>query len=395
MNAPAVPLLLEPHPVHRLLTDTMHKPAGLATPGTAFHPNLNPRLLRFAMSQAGGGLDHTIGEQALVFADFSTEHRGAKYPSYFLMTDRRFLTSAPYADVRYRAIEQVHFKDGLLTIELKLKAEGAWHDVSFNGLHEQIRRFLGTITPHPPDHREPPARPLCAPSEADPTGALSARAWMPHADPRTELLYAYVHEAHAQQAMPVEVARDLVARITLAYRNLAFGRGFHQTRYMSPVSADDLIQLFAHVFGPPTHQLDGPVRRLVFATHMRSNAGVAALSTVAGALSKAVIGVGWRHRARPSVPYFELMLADTGSFASYKLLQTNGGDGLHRKVAAFAHDVHENLLTLEDALLLRRCVYGWNADPLSLLNADPSDVLQRLAAIVGPFDPAVLSRHAG
>lgn len=390
---PTAPLLCERHPVHDLLQRTMRKASGLLSTGTTLYPQLDAQLARFALSHAGGGLDHTLGEQPLVFADFSVDQGRIRYKSYFLMTDRRFITSKPYSNIRYSEIEEVHYKKGMLVTELRLRKGQEWNDVGFVEIEVQIRDFLRTLTAQPPAQREPPPRPLCPATEQDPTGAQTAMGWLPVPDSRTQLMLTYVRESFARQLMPLEVAQDFVARLTVAYRNLGYGRGFHQTRHMSPISANDLSQLFVHMFGNPVWHAEEPVRRLVFNSKMRSNSGVAALSTVAGAASKVLLGVGWSHRARPSVSQFEVMLADTGPFASYKLVLTNGGQGLHTKVPVFCDDVHYNLMTLEDALLLRRCVYGWNARPLELMQSDPQDVIARITEVVGPFDPQLLGRR--
>lgn len=394
---PTVPILNERHPVHGLVQQTLPKAGGNMSAEVKIHPNIPLDDVRYALTKVGAGLDHTIGEQAMALGDFSIDTKKQPYAAYLLVTDRRLVGTVAWlkgvvCDVRFSEIDEVRFKKGMLTVELKVRAGDTWHDLSFGEYQEELRNFLRPLYEQPKENREPPIRPLCAPTAEDPTGATTALAWMPVPDPRTELLLTYTREAARQGRIPVEAAQDLVARLTLAYRNLCFGRGQHQGRSMSPVSANDLSQIMVELFGQPLQHVEHPVRSLVLPSTMKSDVGAAVAESAVGLAALAVVGVGWTRRARASVPNFTFMVKDTGPFASYRLLQTGGSVGLHRKVPGFTDDVHYNLMRMEESLLLRRCVHGWNLPPLELMGADPNDVLNQLTEVVGPFDPSVLAR---
>ncbi len=133
------------------------------------------------------------------------------------------------------------------------------------------------------------------------------------------------------------------------------------------------------------------MRTLVLASGMRSNAASAAASTAVGLAALAITGVGWTKKARKTTPDFACMLADTGSFTSYRLLRSGTNVGLHREVPGWTDDLHYDLLALEDEVLIRRCVHGWNAAPTELLQTEAADVAARIAELVGDFDPAILA----
>lgn len=390
------PTLNEPHAVHVHAQRTLYKKSSLTKDGMAVHPNLRLDDVRYALTKVGGGLDHTLGEQAMAFGDFSIDPDEHALAEYLLVTDRRFLgtvgwLSGAVCNARFREIEEVRFKKGMLSVELKVRCGQVWHDLSFGDVQEELRAFLRPIYEAPPERREPSLRPLCAPTESDPTGATSALSWMPVPDARAALLLGYVRDCARADRVPVAAAQDLVARISLAYRNRAFGRGQHEGRYMSPCSADDLSQILVQRHGAPLSHTEQPVRTLVLSSGMQSNTASAAASTAVGLAALAVTGVGWTQRARKTVPDFACMLADTGSFTSYRLLQSGTNLGLHRKVPGWTDDLQHDLMRFEEAMLARRCVHGWNLPPLQLMQADDADLAARIREVVGDFDPAVLA----
>ena len=391
------PILNDNHPVHQLMLRTLQRQGGVLKVGTVVHPNIDINDVRYGLSRLGLGLDHTLGEQVLVFCDMSSDPKGDPLTSFLMVSDRRLFGTVGWGsdavcNVRFSEIDFVQRKKGVLLGELKLVAGREVHDLSFGEIEDMLHAFVGPLTQEPKENREPRQKPLCEPNDEDPTGATTALSWMPLPDPRTTVILTYLREAHRKGVMPVEIARDFVARTTLAYRNLCLGRGMTQGRHMSPVSANDLSQLMVHMYGNPLQHTEQPVRTLVLATKLRSNVGAAALSSAVGLASLAVLGIGWTRRAAPSAASFQFMVADTGSFASYRLLQTNSTQGLEKKVPGFVDDIHYNLMSLEDALLLRRCVHGWTGGAIELMSADPGDLVQRLTDVIGPFDPNMLGR---
>jgi hypothetical protein len=395
MSAPPPPMpttLNDPHPIHLHAVRTLAKAGGLITNAIDVHPAIKLDDVRYALSRIGTGLDHTIGEEALAFSECSLDKKREPYAVYFLATDRRILGTVGYAsgkiaDVRYSQIEQLHKKQGILTVELRARVGQSWHDLAFGEHFEELTKFLEPMIAVPPEHREPTPSPLCVPTDSDPTGAGAALARMPYPSVRTQMLLTYVRD----RGLPPAIAQDLVARLVLAYRNRFFGRGAHQGRYMSPASADDLSTAMVQMFGAPHHHAEHPVRTLVLPSLMRDDTGAAIAESAVGLTVLAVTGLGWTRRARPSVPSFAFMVANTGSFASYRLMLGNGQRGLESAVPMLVDDIHYNLMSIEEAFLLRRCIYGWSVPSHELSKAAPADVLAELTKVVGPIDPRVLA----
>ena len=88
------------------------------------------------------------------------------------------------------------------------------------------------------------------------------------------------------------------------------------------------------------------------------------------------------------------MLADTGSFASYRLLQSGTYVGLHRKVPGWTCGLQLGLMAMEDEMLARRCVHGWNVSSAELMQVDGAHVAQSVRDVIGDFDPAILATGA-
>ena len=334
----AATILNERHPVHTLVQQHLHRTS------TTLHPNIERGHVRFALACAGVGLDHMAAEQAMVFCDESV--RG-KFGEYFLFTDRRVLGcfGETRYDVRYSQIRELKVETGILTRGVFVThQDGTKTALTFGSLLQPAGAFFTDVVKLAPDQREPPSRPPCAPSEADPTGAERALARLGVPDDRTALMLRFVRAAFGAGGMPLEIARDFVTRIVLHHRNVHFGRGMTQGRWISAVSMNDLSNLMVQLFGNPLSVSEQPVRTLELASSLKSNAvAKAAVSSAIGLASMAVLGVGWVSTARSPIARFRIMVADTGPFASFRL-QGPRGRGLEHESPELAHKIDVRLL---------------------------------------------------
>lgn len=383
----AVTILSERHHVHTLVQQH------LLRRNSKIHPNIEANVIRFALACAGVGLDHSVGEQAMAFCDESL--RG-KFMEYWLFTDRRLCgcLGERRIDVRWSRVSSHAIEKGwvLRGIEVQLD-DGKKEKWSSADFWDPMSEFVQALLALPAASREPPPRPPCAPSEGDPAGIAQARAWLGNPDDRTALMLRLIDASLASGAITLETSRDLVTRVVLLHRNLHFGRGMIDGRWVSPVSANDLSNLLVHLFGSPLAVSEQPpVRTIELASQMRSNAvAKAALSSAVGLASMALLGVGWVSTAKAPPPRFKTMVADTGAFASFRLFGPRGG-GLERESPELLHQIDVKLLDLEDEVMLRRLVCGWSDKTPDLLAIPPEEIESRMAALLRG---APIARGAG
>jgi hypothetical protein len=364
--------------VHQLVQEELHRKK------TVMHPNIEMGDVRAALAVSGVGLDHFSGEQAMVFGLGGGERR---FDTFGLVTDRRICGACHTErfDVRFSEIAQLTYKDSLLDRSILLSTPSEQVRVIVGDFHQPLGAFLRRLTTVPADQREPRTRPLSAPSESDPTGAASANAALGVPDERTTHLLMAIEGGHARGEIPLEIARDFVTRIALLHRSIHFGRGMAEGRWLSPLGADDLSNAMVQLYGSPLSHQEQPVRTLEFPSNLKSGMGKAAVSSAIGLASAAVLGVGWVSTAKRRIARFRFMVADTGSFGSFRL-QDPRGRGLHLEEPSLLMEVDGKLLGLEDDILARRVAFGWNAKTPELLLHDPTSVAARLAALAAEAD---------
>lgn len=371
-----VTILNERHAVHGLVQQHLHRTS------TTIHPKIDASIIRFSIACAGVGLDHLAGEQAMAFCDESVRGR---FGEYFLFTDRRLLGcfGETRYDVRYSQIRELKVESGIMTRGIFVTHhDGTKTALTFGGLLQPAGAFFTDLTRLPADGREPPPRAPCVPGDADPSGARRALEQLGVVDDRTALMLRYVDAALAAGAMPVEIARDFVTRIVLHHRNVHFGRGMAQGRWISAVSMNDLSNLIVQLFGNPLSVSEQPVRTIELPSNLKSNAvAKAAVSSAIGLASMAVLGVGWVSTARAPIARFKMMVADTGPFASFRL-QGPRGTGLERESPELLHRIDAKLLELEDDVLMRRLARGWSEKTPELLAVTDDQIRARIVEIL-------------
>ncbi|NOY90722.1 MAG: PH domain-containing protein [Deltaproteobacteria bacterium] len=366
-------LVNERHRVHTLVQQELRRK------NTLIHPDIGPGKIRAALAIAGLGLDHHQAEQAMAL------NHNDDWQVFTLVTDRRVL-GAVYQEryaVPLARIAAVKVENSMLRRRVVVQLTGGDQAYLVNdAFHQPIAAFLQQIAAMPPEARTPPPRPLCVTTAQDPTGALGALTLLGEEQGRSALLLRFVAAAHTKAEMPDEVAHDFVRRIVLMHRNLHFGRGMAEGRWLSPVCANDLCNAFVQLYGDPLSHEELPVRTLLFQSGLHTQHGKAALSSAVGLASAAILGVGWTSSARRRLDRFRLMVADTPSAASYRL-QAPSGKGLEQDEPNLQNEIDGKLLGLEDDLLLRRVLYGWRPTTMQLLDVGVDALQAKLAETLG------------
>jgi hypothetical protein len=204
-------------------------------------------------------------------------------------------------------------------------------------------------------------------------------------------LAAVLEGAWRRELLPVERARDLVARVSLLDRTLAYGRGARAGWWLSPLSGPDLALTLARCLGAPVgvHQA-GATQVLRFRLGGGGNVAGAVASTAVGLLALGVLGIGWVSTPGRSEREIDAHLLPAEGSTGFGLLEGQGKDPLSRKGPELLGAVLERLPALEARALLLRCAWGWEASLDSLERIPPEAVHGRLREAadgldLGPF----------
>ncbi len=373
-------LLNQRHGVHQLVQDELHRTK------TVMHPNIEMKDIRAAIAVSGVGLDHFSGEQVMVLGLGGGEHR---FHVFGLVTDRRVFgaSGSERFEARFSEIVGVRVADTIFDRKIYLQTQQGEVQVPVGPFQQPLAAFLNRLITAPPAHREPAPTPLATPTESDPTGARSAQRSLGIADARTTMLLSAIEGGHQRGEIPLEVAQDFVLRVMLLHRNIHYGRGMVGGRWISALGADDLSNALVQLFGNPLSHTEHPVRTLELPSNLKSGVGKAAVSSAIGLASAAILGVGWVSTARSRIPWFRFMVADTGSFSSFRV-QAPNGRGLHQCEPGLLMQLDGKLLGLEDEILARRIAFGWNEKTPALLGVDPNAVAARLTSLAAAAAPA-------
>lgn len=365
-------LLNERHHVHTLVQQELHRKKSL------IHPNIGQGKIRAALSVVGVGLDHHSGEQAMAFSG------DAEWDMVTLVTDRRVLGACGERryDLSFSSMAGVKVENSILDRRVVVQRVDADPVYIVNvDFMQPLGAFLKALGQLAPQERAPAPRPLCVPSGGDATGAGRALGWLGELDDRSAQMLRFVAVAHGRGEMPVEVAHDFVRRIVLMHRNVHLGRGMAEGRWLSPVSANDLSNAMVHLYGSPLSHSEEPVRTLEFQSGLQTDYGKAAVSSAIGLASAAILGFGWSTSARRRLQRFRLMVADTPSAASFRL-QAPNLEGLEHEEPGLQNEIDVKLLPLEDALLLRRVLHGWQLSTMELLTIGDAELDDKLGQML-------------
>lgn len=198
---------------------------------------------------------------------------------------------------------------------------------------------------------------------------------------------------------------DLVQRIHLLHRTIAYGRGMAQGFRLSPLHGADFHFMLGTVFGDPigtvsSQQPPDPYRgtpgamhhTLDFALDRRPN--VAGLATAAvGVALLAVVGVGWLSSPKTRIQGVRVITTDlptSTGFAPLGVLKGRVGP-----LADLAPEVLEKLLDalgdIEALFTFYRAVFGWELWPQQLFQSG-AELPARVAQVLGPTDLSAFDR---
>lgn len=352
-------------------------------------------------------LEHRIGERPLAFFSLE-EHYPESFNAFLLFTDRRIMGRFPRLNgtfgevhLRYAHLRGTQRRKGILTDELRVIHANQTYELKLGTFNDKLQVFLDAVCAIPSEQREPAPYPMMQTSGEDPIGTRHAVYTLMDADERARFLFEYVERAHEQGSIPTPAAIDLTARLTLQHRNEACGRGVDDGSFMSALGRDDLSNVLVALYGKPLAHAEQPRRTLTFdARNMETNVldGIATLANGAdvaehlltlnvGALAGSAKDALFVPR---DIHVFTIAIVECGPYSLFRLFDRQ--TPLSVAAPHLAFDVCRTIDRLEAALLLRRCAYGWAPSAGALLTAPSSEIIERFAAVMGPFDAHVLAR---
>lgn len=368
-------------------------------------PDLPRKKLRNAAASFSDWLDHANGELPLAFLDESTFSSGKEG---LLLTDRRLLahTGAKQVMIPYGAITDVSSAKAL--VGKKLRIEAAPHSAEIQLIVcgdavESLVLFLRGLLRLPPNQRWAPT--VAQATAQDPSGAFGLLQTLAAPDARIPIMLRYVGEMTRQGAMPPAIGADLVTRVHLLHRTLAYGRGMAQGWRISPLQGADFHFMLSTVFGDPisvspSQQPPDPYRgtpgaihhTLDFALGRRPNvAGVA--TAVVGLALLAVVGVGWLSSPKSALQRVQVVTTDLPASTGFAPLGVQGGR--IAPLAELAPEVLDQILdaldNVEALITFYRIVFGWGLWPQQLLQWG-AELPTRVAQALGPTDLAAFDR---
>jgi hypothetical protein len=333
--------------------------AHLTAPRITLPPIDAARVSR-AVATNGTGPDHLVGEEVLALAD---ESPGAgAFTLGVLVTDARLVVRAAGRTVvvAFAALETAEALEGLVTTGLRLRWSGAEARWPFSvETSRALAAFVNAIVEAPADTRTPAPVPLVQPSVLDSSGLAGVRAGLRSLDPRPPLLADLALDGQQRGALSTDLARDFGARIALYDRTLAFGRGAHDTWWLSPLGGPDLLHALAAIVGAP-----------------------AATADLAGVRTVDFRGSGWGGLVRVRV-------SPSSGFTAFTT-EGDGGRPLAEGAPERLRPILDALVPIEGRGLARRLVAGWGPVPESLAALPVATLEAKLRETVGPVDFAAV-----
>ena len=342
-----------------------------------------------AVTGSGVGLELASGERILASALSVDRPKGHEHRLAVAITDRRTAISG-WSDIAgplthnsrrfsvlHADVDAVDVKTGMLKHHVALLAGASRHELPLGELVAPLGAFYQALVAQIPkaSRLEPPA-PLLTPGESDPTGARGAVRALWSEDPLARQMLEALERNHRERGMPVEMARDLAARVVLLHRSAQGAPAMRDGRWISPLSAGDLGHTLVRIFGAPTAQ-EAPqpgVTLLDFRLDPRRDV-LADAVTALGVASYVAAGVGFAPGKvlagamlrKQAVTQLRVMFAEQAGGAAYKLLAP--ALPLEQCDARIAARVHLALTSAAYPVLVGRAERGWAPSYAELLPA--------------------------
>lgn len=353
----------------------------LVGPHLHVFPNIDGPRFRRAIAGMGG-MDHLGADAPIAFADDTPDFKCS-----VVLTEHRLLArgQAGIVDVPHADLVGAQANDPSRADRLYVAAHGQMREIYPCKSAMQIAAWLYCVAQFPPANRAPPPRDLVVTSEADPTGALAARAAVQSGDPRVLPIMGMAHQGFAQGKGPATVAADFVTRAALLDRTLVFGRGMRQGWWLSSLAGPDLVYAFTCMLGAPDNiAQDGETFVYDFTLRSGGSAGGAIASSAVGLASLAILGVGWVSRPGTVTLPIRLRVLPRETGCGFSLYE--GPEPLSVHSSEVVASLFEELPDIEARLLLLRATYGWQLPPEQLDQLPPEDLVARVYATIGPVD---------
>ncbi len=224
--------------------------ARLGAAGAVFPPQTSGPEIRRALALCAFGLRHYEGEH--VVAALRLSGSGAAFEG-IVLTDRALAWRCgdDRGAVDLAAIEGAERREGLFDASVSIKMRGG--QVVELPIEEQAEAVEGLLVDlvgagYAPAGRAVPAL-VCG--DDDPTGIKHLVGALKAPDDRVVALIQLLFEGIGG-ALPEAAIQDLAVRVQCLYRNLSYGRGAHEGRWLSPLRQDDLAALLPRLFDRET-----------------------------------------------------------------------------------------------------------------------------------------------
>jgi hypothetical protein len=345
-----------------------------------------------AVAWGGVGLDLPEGEVPLALST-GAQRDEKDFSSFVALTDRRLFgrSSAGLVHAPYGGIQGANHEKRMLGSTLQLAVQGQWLTAHVAYAHvDAVARFIAGLAHIPPAQRSAGPDPLAGPSPQDPAGVRRALATMRSHDDRARFLYWLVEQGCVRGWLPLDAARDLVARVTLMHRAVTSGRAMQATWWLSVLAPDVLEKLFAAYFQPVlAHRQDGPLRTLDVGARGNSGTGAAVASSVVGIASLALLGVGWV--SRPTGEGFDglrFVITEFGGRGAFSVAALK--NGRFAPIASVAprtfNVISRTLADSEARLTLHRAMCAMHAPGFSAPPPTREALAHAVSQLFGPVD---------
>ena len=291
------------------------------------HGQLTLELVEKGIAASGIGLDHGVGERVLAIGDDSIRD---ELDRFFMLTDQRLAgrRGSHFFHVPLTEIKQVQMSRGLVSAELKIHANSTTIDASLAPFIKPLGAYIAALCQVHPLQRTPPGLLLPEPNAQE----LASNEWLntnaSHLHPDCTPMLAGISRSYTTGELNHGSAVDLIQRIFLLSRTLQFGRGMQNLWWLSPISTEEIIEVFVALFDQPVASYQQAQLR-IFDFQLGSSGGAtgaakAAASTAVGLASLGLLGIGWVSMPRRSVKSLRLTVLNSSGPAHFTL---QGFDG--------------------------------------------------------------------
>ncbi|PWT91645.1 MAG: hypothetical protein C5B55_07785 [Blastocatellia bacterium] len=345
---------------------------------------LTLEIIQKGIAASGVGLDHTIGERVVAVGDNS---RNREFEEFFMLTDRQITGRHGRSFFQSGLEEIVSVSEGssfgIPTVRLQ-KTSGPI-EIKIGTLSRQVIPYLRELCERPAGTRTPQANPIPTPTPSDLMNDSWASTNAALLGPACEQMMLVVVTSFRRNTLSFEASSNLITRIILQSRNSLFGRGMASGWWISPLPLGDLQEAISRLVGSPRNVSQHPNLVVGDFDLPRSGAATKAVaSSAAGLAAAALFGVGWVSVPRKTVSRLRISLSCGPGMTCFQI------DGAESKTFVRLSFLMPSLLSkclevlnnLEEILLYRRVLFGWEESAAQLLMKSDDELSERLRQII-------------